>query len=101
DDLRRTRIRQVLLPSHSGTLDSSSTSLKTNVIHYFPRRPMNDYFHYELVLLETHALKFAGADDIVQVMQPSSRRISMKIVFVMLFRFQLISSGAQLGRSGI
>ena len=25
----------------------------------------------------------------------------MKFVFVMLFRFQLISSGAQLGRSGI
>ena len=45
--------------------------------------------------------QFAGADEIVQVTQPSSRRSSMKIVFVMLFRFQLISSGAQLGRSGI
>ena len=43
---------------------------------------------------------FAGADDTVQVTQPSSRRSSLKIVFVMLFRFQLISSGAQLGRSG-
>ena len=45
--------------------------------------------------------QFAGADDTVQVTQPSSRRSSMKIVFVMLFRFQLISSGAQLGQSGI
>ena len=37
----------------------------------------------------------------VQVMQPSSSRSSMKILFVVLFLFILISSGAQLGRSGI
>ena len=45
--------------------------------------------------------QFVGADDIMQVMQPSSRTSPLKFVFVMLFRFQLISSGAQLGRSGI
>ena len=43
----------------------------------------------------------AGVVDTVQMTQPSSRRSLMKIVFVMLFRFQLISSGAQLERSGI
>ena len=37
----------------------------------------------------------------MQVTQPSSRRSSMKIVFVVLLHFQSISSGAQLGRSGI
>ena len=44
--------------------------------------------------------QFAGADVTEQVTQPSSRRSSMKIVFVMLFRFQLISRGAQLGSIG-
>ena len=37
----------------------------------------------------------------VQVTQPSSSGSSMKILFVVLFLFMLISSGAQLGRSGI
>ena len=37
----------------------------------------------------------------MQMMQPSSRRSSMKISFFVLFRFQLISSGVQSGRSGI
>ena len=37
----------------------------------------------------------------VQVTQLSSSGSSMKILFVELFRFLLISSGAQLGRSGI
>ena len=41
-----------------------------------------------------------GADETVQVTQPSSRRSSMKIVFIVLFRFHLISSGAQLGSIG-
>ena len=31
--------------------------------------------------------QFAGADETVQVTQPSARRSSMKIVFVMLFPF--------------
>ena len=52
-------------------------------------------------LIDYFQNQFAGADDIVQVTQPSLRRRSMKFVFVMLFRFQLISSGAQMGRSGI
>ena len=38
---------------------------------------------------------------LVQVMQPSSDGSSMKILVVAMFRFMLISSGAQLGRSGI
>ena len=37
----------------------------------------------------------------VQVTQPSSSGSLMKLVFVVLFRFQLISSGAQLGQLGI
>ena len=37
----------------------------------------------------------------VQMTQPSSSGSSMKILFVVLFRFLLISSGAQLGRSRI
>ena len=36
----------------------------------------------------------------VQLMQPGSRGSSMKIVFVVLFHFQLISSGAQSGDRG-
>ena len=45
--------------------------------------------------------QFAGADDTVQVTQPSSSWSSMKFVFVMMFHFQLISSAAQSVRSGI
>ena len=37
----------------------------------------------------------------VQMTQPRSSGSSMKIVFVVLFRFQLISSGSHSGRSGI
>ena len=37
----------------------------------------------------------------VQMTQPSSSGSSMKILFVVLCPFRLISSGAQLGRSGI
>ena len=37
----------------------------------------------------------------VQVMQPSSDGSSTKTLVVAMFRFMLISSGAQLGRSGI
>ena len=37
----------------------------------------------------------------VQVMQPSLDGSSTKILVVVVFRFMLISSGAQLGRSGI
>ena len=36
-----------------------------------------------------------------QMTQPSSSGSPMKIVFVVLFRYLLISSGAQSGRSGI
>ena len=37
----------------------------------------------------------------VQMTQPSSSGSSMRNVVVTMFRFMLISSGAQLGRSGI
>ena len=38
---------------------------------------------------------------LVQMTQPTSSGSSMKIVFIVLFRFMLISSGARLGRSRI
>ncbi|XBH98574.1 hypothetical protein VPH35_128063 [Triticum aestivum] len=48
---------------------------------------------------KTHALKLQVLMIPVQVMQPSSDGSSTKVVD--MFRFMLISSGAQLGRSGI
>ena len=43
----------------------------------------------------------AGADDTVQVTQPSSRRISMKILFIVWFRFSWSVVEPSWGRSGI
>ena len=71
------------------TLPISLNSLDREGVRLLSR--LTDYFQNQL----------AGVDDSLQVTQPSSRRSSMKIVFFMLFHFQLFSSGAQLGRSGI
>ncbi|XBH86681.1 hypothetical protein VPH35_074294 [Triticum aestivum] len=66
-----------------------------------PLRPVNDYFHYELVPPEMHALKLQVPMIPVQMMQPSSDGSSTKTLVVAMYRLMLISSGPQLGRSGI
>ncbi|XBH98406.1 hypothetical protein VPH35_127924 [Triticum aestivum] len=84
-------------------------------------RSVNHYFHYRcrVPLLplpspreqllpsttqtapKTHASKLQVPMIPVQVMQPSSDGSSTKTLVVAMYRFMLISSGAQLGRSGI
>ena len=44
--------------------------------------------------------QFAGADESVQMTQPSSGGSLMKTLVVTMCLSQMISSGAQLGRSG-
>ena len=63
-------------PPHTFSLPISLNSLDREGVRLLSPRD-SQYFKNQ----------FAGADDIVQVMQPSSRRTSMKMVFVMSFPF--------------
>ncbi|XBI88954.1 hypothetical protein VPH35_026843 [Triticum aestivum] len=83
----RRRVRLLPLPSREQLLPLHHENV------YFPLR---NAFRPRM-----HASKLQVSMIPVQMMQPSSDGSSMKIWIVAMFRYMLISSGAQLGRSGI